>query len=210
MNIEEYIQTHTDRVPDYLQKIERKTYLEQINPRMCSGALQGRILRMLVAMIRPQKILEIGTFTGYSALCMAEALPHDGQIDTIEIDDELEEDIQQNFDNSPYAHQIKLYIGDAKQFIPTLHQAYDLVFIDADKKMYSQYYDLVLPIVKEGGFIFADNTLWNNKVIDEKIDPRDKQTIEIMRFNEKVKEDMRVECVILPIRDGLTIIRKKQ
>lgn len=209
MQTEAYILQNGDTPPDYLQQIERETYLTQINPRMCSGAVQGRILRMLVAMIQPQKILEIGTFTGYSALCMAEALPVGATIDTIEIDDELEDMIQQNFASTPYAPQIKLHIGDACELIPTFESAYDLIFIDADKKKYSQYYDLVLPKVKKGGFIFADNTLWNNKVLDEKIDPRDKQTIEIMRFNQKVKEDESVESIILPIRDGLSIIRKK-
>ena len=170
--------------------------------------MQGRVLSMLCHMIQPKCILELGTFTGYSALCMAEALPNDGVLHTIECDDELEDFIRQNFDGSEYGHKIKLHIGEALQVINSLDETFDLVFIDADKREYMSYYEAVLPKLKVGGFIFADNTLWDGKVL-ETVDSNDKQTIEIMHFNDFVATDKRVEKVILPLRDGLTLIRKK-
>jgi len=159
-------------------------------------------------MIQPKCILELGTFTGYSALCMAEALVDDGVLHTIECDDELEDFIRQNFAGSEHGHKIKLHIGDALAEIEKLNEIFDLVFIDADKREYLAYYEAVLPKLKSGGFIFADNTLWDGKVL-KPADPNDKQTIEIMRFNDFVATDVRVEKVILPLRDGLTLIRKK-
>lgn len=207
MTLEDYILQHIDEEPDYLAKINRKTWVRQINPRMLSGHLQGRILSMLAKMIQPTNVLEIGTFTGYSALCLAEGLTENGTVDTIEIDDELEEFILENFSISPFKEQINLHIGNAMTIIPTLDKIYDLVFLDADKSHYSDYLDLVLPKLRKGGFIIADNTIWNGKVVEE-LKHNDKQTEEILHFNEKVKEDKRVEKVILPVRDGLTLIRK--
>lgn len=207
MNLDNYILTHSDAEPDYLGKVNRDTNVRMINPRMCSGHYQGRVLSMFCKMIRPQNVLEIGTFTGYSALCIAESLPENGLLHTIEIDDELEDFILENFQKSPYADKIKLHIGKALEIIPTIDQTFDLAFIDADKREYWDYFQAVLPKVKYGGFIIADNTLWDGKVV-EKVRPSDKQTIEIIRFNELISKDNRVERVILPVRDGLTIIRK--
>jgi len=208
MNVEDYILSHTDAEPEYLAKVNRATHLKLINPRMLSGHLQGRVLSMFCKMIQPHNILELGTFTGYSALCMAESLPENGILHTIECDDELEDFIKQNFSASEYNDKIKLHIGDALQIIGKLYITFDLVFIDADKREYLAYYEAVLPKLRSGGFILADNTLWDGKVL-QKVENNDKQTIEIMRFNDFVSSDNRVEKVMLPLRDGLTIIRKK-
>lgn len=208
MNIDEYILSHSDAEPDYLAKINRQTHVRMINPRMCSGHYQGRVLSMLCKMIRPKAALEIGTFTGYSALCIAESLPPKGVLHTIEIDDELEDFILENFRLSPYTDNIQLHIGKALDIIPRLNETFDLVFIDADKREYWDYFEAVLPHLNAGGFIIADNTLWDGKVV-EKTHPNDKQTLEIIRFNELIAKDPRVERVILPVRDGLTIMRKK-
>ena len=208
MNLDEYISKHSDVEPEYLAKINRATHVKLINPRMCSGHLQGRVLSMFCHMIQPNRILELGTFTGYSALCMAEALPEGGVLHTIECDDELEDFILQNFAGSEYADKIQLHIGDALTEIEKLNETFDLVFIDADKREYLDYYEAVLPKLRHGGYILADNTLWDGKVL-KAVEPNDKQTIEIMRFNDFVATDPRVEKVILPLRDGLTVIRKK-
>lgn len=208
MDIENYILTHSDAEPPYLAAINRSTHLKVLNPRMLSGHFQGRALAMFCQMIQPVRILELGTFTGYSALCMAEALPTNGVLHTIECDDELEEFILENFHKSPYANKINLHIGDALTEIEKLDEIFDLVFIDADKREYLAYYEAVLPKLRDGGFIIADNTLWDGKVL-ETVEPNDKQTIEIMRFNDVVAADDRVEKVLLPLRDGLTVIRKK-
>lgn len=208
MNLEEYITAHSDIEPEYLAKVNRATHVKLINPRMCSGHFQGRVLAMFCHMIQPERVLEIGTFTGYSALCMAEALPINGIIHTIERDDELEDFILQNFAGSEHGHKIKLHIGDALAEIEKLDETFDLVFIDADKREYLDYYEAVLPKLRNGGFILADNTLWDGKVMKPVI-PNDKQTIEIMHFNDFVAADSRVEKVMLPLRDGLTVIRKK-
>ncbi|HJV78380.1 MAG TPA: O-methyltransferase [Paludibacter sp.] len=208
MNIEDYILSHSDVEPAYLAKVNRATHVRLINPRMCSGHLQGRVLSMICHMIQPKCILELGTFTGYSALCMAEALTGEGVLHTIECDDELEDFILQNFAGSEHGHKIKLHIGDALAEIEKLDETFDLVFIDADKREYMAYYEAVLPKLRAGGFILADNTLWDGKVL-KSVDSNDKQTIEIMRFNDFVAADPRVEKVMLPLRDGLTLIRKK-
>lgn len=209
-NIEDYILNHIDAEPDYLYKLDRDTHLYHLRPRMCSGHLQGRILKMLVRMIRPQRILELGTFTGYSALCLAEGLTPGAELHTIEIDDELEDFIRCHFKGSPYAKMMHLHIGDAKEILTTLHDMkFDLVFMDANKREYCEYYDLVFPMLNEGGFIIADNTLWDGHVV-EADHQKDAQTQGILRFNKIIAEDLRVEKVILPIRDGLTIIRKKE
>lgn len=208
MNIDEYITQHSDAEPAYLSKINRNTHLKIINPRMLSGHLQGRVLAMFCQMIQPGRVLELGTFTGYSALCMAEALPDNGVLHTIECDDELEDFILENFAGSVHGKKIRLHIGDALTVIGQLDETFDLVFIDADKREYLAYYEAVLPKLNTGGFILADNTLWDGKVV-QKVVPNDHQTIEIMKFNDFVAADTRVEKVMLPLRDGLTIIRKK-
>lgn len=208
MNLEKYILSHSDAEPEYLAKVNRATHLRMINPRMISGAFQGRVLAMFCHMIQPKRILELGTFTGYSALCMAEALPEAGVLHTIECDDELEGFIMQNLKGSEHGNKIRLHIGNALTEIEKLDETFDLVFIDADKKEYMAYYEAVLPKLRPGGFILADNTLWDGKVL-KTIEPNDKQTIEICRFNDFVANDPRVEKVLLPLRDGLTVIRKK-
>ena len=207
--IDDYMAHHSDAEPDFLAAVNRETHLRTINPRMMSGHFQGRILKMLVRMAQPQRILEIGTFTGYSALCMAEGLTAaNAHIDTIEIDDELEDFIRQNFAQSSYNEQITLHIGDARKIIPTLTEEFDFVFIDADKREYLDYYELVLPRVRKGGFILADNTLWDGKVLIENPPTGDHQTIAVKQFNDFIASDQRIEKVILPLRDGLTIMRK--
>lgn len=208
MNQEQYILSHSDAEPEYLAKVNRATHLRMINPRMLSGHLQGRVLSMFCHMMQPKRVLELGTFTGYSALCMAEALPDDGILHTIECDDELEDFILDNFSGSEHGHKIRLHIGDALPEIEKLDELFDLVFIDADKREYLAYYEAVLPKLRQGGFILADNTLWDGKVL-KPVEPNDKQTIEICRFNDFVATDPRVEKVILPLRDGLTVIRKQ-
>lgn len=208
MNIEDYITLHSDAEPEYLAKVNRATHLRLINPRMCSGHLQGRVLSMFCHMIQPKRILELGAFSGYSALCMAEALPEDGVLHTVECDDELEDFILQNFAGSVHGHKIQLHIGNALAEIEKLDETFDLVFVDADKREYMAYYEAVLPKLRSGGYILADNTLWDGKVL-KAVEPNDKQTIEIMKFNDFVTTDIRVEKVMLPLRDGLTIIRKK-
>jgi predicted O-methyltransferase YrrM len=207
MTIEDYILSHIEDEPAYLAEINRETWVKQINPRMCSGHLQGRVLSMLGKMIQPHHILELGTFTGYSALCLAECLSESGSVDTIEIDDELEDFIRSNFNKSSLGEKINLFIGNALEIIPTLDKKYELVFIDADKSQYIQYYEAVFPHVCTGGFILVDNTLWNGKVVED-VQQKDKQTHEILRFNDKIKSDRRVEKVLLPMRDGLTVMRK--
>ena len=207
MTIEDYILQHIDSEPEYLTQLNRNTWIHSLNPRMCSGHLQGRVLSMLCKMIQPVNALELGTFTGYSALCIAESLPENGVLDTIESDDELEEFIQKNFEQTPFNEKINILIGDALTIIPTLDKMYDLVFIDADKRDYPAYYEAILPKLRQGGFILADNTLWSGKVV-EKVHQNDMQTLGILRFNDLIATDNRVEKVILPLRDGLTLIRK--
>ena len=208
--LEDYILSHIDSEPEELRRLDRETHLYHLRPRMCSGHLQGRLLKMLVRMIKPTNVLELGTFTGYSALCLAEGLlSPEARVHTIEIDDELEDFIRTHFDRSPLGKQITLHIGDACQIIEELNDIdFDLVFVDANKRHYVDYYRLVLPRVRKGGFIIADNTLWDGKVVDwgKKLDD---QTRGILEFNDLVAADSNVEKVILPLRDGLTIIRKK-
>lgn len=205
--LEDYILSHIDKEGESLHKLDRETHLFHLRPRMCSGHLQGRLLKMIVRMIRPKNILELGTFTGYSALSMAEGMDGGGELHTVEIDDELEDFIRKHLEESPYASRIHLHIGDALEIVPQLGLTFDLVFIDADKRRYDDYYNMVFDHVAHGGFILADNTLWDGKVVDygKKLDA---QTAGILRFNDLVAADPRVEKVILPLRDGLTIIRK--
>ena len=209
MTLEEYISVHSTPENEVLQAITRDTYVHVLNPHMLSGHVQGRVLSMISYMIRPKRILELGTFTGYSALCLAEGLAEGGKLVTIEHNDELEETIRRNFARSPLGEKIDLLIGDAKELLhrPSVVDTYDLVFIDADKREYCAYLDLVYPLVPVGGFILADNTLWDGHIIDPAYD-KDKQTLGLRAFNDKLKEDNRFEQVILPLRDGLTLIRK--
>ena len=204
--LEDYILAHIDEEGDTLESLNRDTHLYHLRPRMCSGHLQGKILKMLVRMINPKTILELGTFTGYSALAMADGLT-DGELHTIEIDDELEEFIINHFESAPNGNKIHLHIGDAREIIPQLNKQFDMVFIDANKRQYVEYYNLVFDYVRPGGFIIADNTLWDGKVVDwgKKLDA---QTEGILNFNDFIAADKRVEKVILPIRDGLTLIHK--
>jgi predicted O-methyltransferase YrrM len=207
MNQEEYITIHSDIEPEYLAKLNRITHLRMINPRMLSGHFQGRVLAMFCHMIQPKTVLEIGTFTGYSAISMAEGMPEDGVLHTIDYDDELESFLNDVFAKSEQGHKIKLHIGDALTEIAKMNTIFDLVFIDADKEEYQAYYEAVLPKVRQGGYLLVDNTLWDGKVL-KPVDPKDKETIAIMKFNEFIAKDTRIEKVLLPIRDGLTLIRK--
>ena len=206
--LDEYIVSHSEKEPEYLAWVNRRTHVRLINPRMMSGHLQGRFLSLISHMLRPRRILELGTYSGYSALCLAEGLAEDGVLHTVEHDDELEDFIRENIADSAYASKIELHIGDALEVVSRLDEVFDLVFVDADKRQYSAYYEAVLPKLRPGGIMLADNTLWDGKLL-EKVHPNDKQTIEIMRFNDMVACDARVEKVILPLRDGLTVIRKK-
>lgn len=205
--LEEYILAHIDAEPPLLKKLNRDTHLFHLYPRMCSGHLQGRMLKMFTSMINPKRILELGTFTGYSALCFAEGMSADAELHTIEIDDESEEFITERFDTSPYADRLHLHIGDAIEIIPTIKGKFDLVFIDANKRNYTEYYELVMSRLAVGGFIIADNTLWDGKVVDPQ-SINDAQTRGILDFNTHVAKDERVQRIIIPLRDGLTIIRK--
>lgn len=208
MDIDEYIENHIDAEPPYLHALYRRTYLTRLYPRMCSGHAQGRMLAMLSKMIAPSRILELGTFSGYSALCLAEGLKPGGCLHTVEIDDETEDDLLELFASAPGGDAVTLHIGDAMEVAPSLGDGWDLVFIDADKRHYCDYYRMVLPLVGPGGYIIADNTLWDGKVAADSA-AADPQTTGILEFNNLVAVDPAVEKVILPIRDGLTIIRKK-
>ncbi len=211
MTLEEYISAHSTPEDEVLSTITRDTHIHILNAHMLSGHVQGRALSMISHMIKPKRILELGTFTGYSALCLAEGLAEGGRLITIEHNDELEDTIRRNIAKSPLCDKIELVIGDALSIInqqsPITDYPFDLVFIDADKRQYSAYLDAVYPLVPVGGFILADNTLWDGHIIDPAYD-HDKQTLGLRTFNDKLKEDDRFEQVILPLRDGLTIIRK--
>lgn len=206
-DLENYILVHIGEEDLILSELNRETHLQVVGARMISGHWQGKVLTMLSNMIRPEKILEIGTFTGYSAICLAKGLAMGGKLITIETDDELEKIAKSFIGKAGLTDRIEHRIGNALEIIPTLSETFDLVFIDADKREYSDYYNLVFDKVKTGGFIFADNTLWNGKVLD-KIADNDEQTAAIVEFNAMINRDKRVEKVILPLRDGLTLIRK--
>lgn len=208
MDINEYILSHSDDEGDLLSALNRDANVNLLRPRMLSGHLQGRILKMFCRMLNPMRVLEIGTYTGYATLCMAEGMQEGALIHTLEINDEMEDFIMKYLSRSPHKEKICVHFGDAMDIIPQLDETFDMVFIDADKRLYSDYYDLVFPKVRPGGLILADNTLWDGKVVEE-VHPSDKQTLGILAFNEKIKQDDRVEKVILPLRDGLTMIWKK-
>ena len=231
MTLEEYISVHSTPENEVLESIVRDTHIHILNPHMLSGHVQGRVLSMISHMIRPNRILELGTFTGYSALCLAEGLSENGELVTIEHNDELETTIRRNLAKSPLSSKIRLIIGDAKKILQRISLSgeaglsaqgglsaqrsvsdsglFDLVFIDADKREYCAYLDLVYPLLPVGGFILADNTLWDGHIIDPAYD-KDKQTLGLRAFNDRLAADERFEKVILPLRDGLTLIRKIQ
>ena len=206
--LEDYILAHTEPEPDYLYRLWRATNIHTIHGRMASGHLQGRLLKMLVQMIRPERILEVGTFSGYSAISMAEGLTGDGHLYTFEINDEMEDFTRPWIEGSPVADRITFIIGDALMEAPKLGLMFDMAFIDGDKRTYRACYEMVMSLLKPGGFILADNTLWDGHVVDHAYD-HDRQTQGIETFNDYIAVDARVEQVILPLRDGLTLIRKK-
>lgn len=205
--LDQYIADHSSPEGDYLYRLFRATHVEILAPQMASGHIQGRLLKFLVKMIRPRRILEIGTFTGYSGLCMAEGLEDGGKLYTFEVEDELEDFTRKWIDGSPYADKIEFIIGDALEIVPKLGEKFDMVFIDGNKREYIKYYETAMEYLNDGGWILADNTLWDGHVIDS--ERQDAQTNGVRAFNDLIRNDERVEVVILPLRDGLTIIRKK-
>jgi predicted O-methyltransferase YrrM len=209
--IYQYIRDHATAPSEALAWVEKQTHVRTNHARMLSGAVQGQIMRMLVQTSGASRILELGTFTGYSAICLASAMPDGGHLDTLEINDELEDLILEGFERAGLADVIDLHIGDCKETLRRFREEgreYDLVYMDANKREYPEYYELVFDMVRPGGLILADNVLWDGKVCEDPM-PQDKQTLGIARFNDMVTEDRRVESVILPLRDGLNLIRKK-
>lgn len=206
--LSQYSEEHTTPENELLKALNRDTHVNVLAPRMLSGHLQGRLLSLFSKMIQPKAILEIGTYTGYAALCLAEGLNNDGILHTIDINEELETRIQKYFDQSSYSNQIKLHIGNALDIIPKIQQQFDLVFIDADKENYSNYYDLLIDAMPSGGIIMADNVLWSGKVTDSEALTSDNDTQELDRFNAKVQSDPRVENILIPVRDGIMVARK--
>ena len=221
-HIYKYIEEHATQQSEALSWVEKQTHIRTNHARMLSGAVQGQLMRMIVQMTGAKRILELGTFTGYSAICLASSLPADGHLDTLELNDELEDLILEGFDRAGLAEKISLHIGDCKETLLRFRKEmgledgskadsdalYDIVYMDANKREYCEYYDLVFDMVRPGGLILADNVLWDGKVCQDPL-PQDKQTLGIARFNDLVKDDHRVESVILPLRDGLNVIRKK-
>ena len=208
-DLDEYVLRHTEAEPEYLYRLWRATNIRTIHGRMASGHLQGRLLKMLVEMIQPQRVLEVGTFSGYSAISMAEGLPEGGRLYTFEINDEMEDFTRLWIEGSEVADKIEFIIGDALTEAPKLGITFDMAFIDGDKRTYCECYEMVMGILRPGGFILADNTLWDGHVVDESYS-KDHQTQGIVDFNDHVAQDARTEQVILPLRDGLTLIRKRQ
>jgi caffeoyl-CoA O-methyltransferase len=207
--LQQYAEDHTSPESELLRKVNRQTHLSVMKPRMLSGHLQGRLLAMFSQMIQPKQILEIGTYTGYSALCLAEGLQSGGTLHTIDINEELEARVRGYFDEAGLTEQVKYYIGNALDIIPTINATLDLVFIDADKINNAAYYDLVIDKVRPGGYIIADNVLWSGKVLAKYRKKLDEDTAALLAFNKKVHDDARVENILLPVRDGLLVARKK-
>ena len=203
----DYVVAHSQEEPPLLADLSRQTHLKVLQPRMLSGPLQGRILSILAKLLQPKKILEVGTFTGYATLCLAEGLDSDGQIDTLDKNEELVDFQRSFFDRSPWGKQIHQYCGDAIEIIPTLEGEYDLVFLDADKKNYLNYLELLLPKIKKGGLLLSDNVLWSGKVLEE-TQKNDRDTAVLKEFNQKLAQHLQLETVLLPFRDGLTLSRK--
>ena len=206
--LDDYVVAHTEPENEVLEELNRQTHLQVLIPRMLAGHYQGRVLSMLSHMIKPKSVLEIGTYTGYSAICFAEGMPENGIIHTIDLNEELESFQNKYFEKSGYRNKIVQHIGNAIEIIPALEGNFDLVYIDADKENYCKYFDLVIDRVKPGGYIIADNVLWSGKVI-EPLDPADEETRMLLEYNKKVQEDDRVQNVLLPIRDGLMVARKR-
>lgn len=204
--LDDYVIQHTQQEPELLQKLTRETYQKILQPRMLSGPYQGRVLSMLSKLIAPKYILEIGTYTGYSALCLAEGMQKDGELHTIDINEELEDFQRKYFNLSPFGKQIHQYVGDATEIIPKLDISFDLVFIDADKPNYPKYFEIIIDKMKPGGILLSDNVLWSGKVI-QKVAEDDLSTKALLKYNKMLVEDKRIETVLLPIRDGLTISR---
>jgi caffeoyl-CoA O-methyltransferase len=205
--LDDYIVAHSEQEPELLQQLTRETYQKVLQPIMLSGPYQGRVLSMLSKLIRPKTILELGTFTGYATLCLAEGLQTDGEIHTIDINEELIDFQRKYFDKSKFGTQIHQHLGSALDIIPRLNKTFDLVFIDADKPNYVNYFNLVVDKLNKGGVILSDNVLWHGKVI-EPLDEKDNSTKAVLEFNTLLKNDDRIETIVLPIRDGLTISRK--
>lgn len=203
--LEEYIEAHTTAPDAVLQELYRHTYLHEMNPRMMSGPVQGKLLQFLCRMLKPQRVLEIGTYTGYAAICIARGLPEGGRLVTVEANREYEDTLRHYFAKAQVTEKIELTLGDAKTVIPALNETFDLVFIDADKVSYPIYYNIVMEKVRPGGFILADNVLWDGKVLNAQTKERDTQAL--IAFNDIVQNDPRVENVLLPIRDGLMMVR---
>jgi caffeoyl-CoA O-methyltransferase len=207
-NIMQYAERYSQEESNLLKALQKETHQKVVQARMISGHLQGRLLSFLSQLIQPKKILELGTYTGYATLCLAEGLGEKGEIHTIEINEELIDFHKKYFDKSPYKNQIICHQGDAKKIIPELNLGFDLVFIDADKANYSHYFDLILPKLNPGGLIIADNVLWSGKVLQDNLPKKDAETLGLKNFNEKVLTEKKVETLLLPIRDGLMICRK--
>ena len=206
--IDDYVVQHSQKEPLLLQQLSKETWQKVLNPRMLSGAYQGRVLSMISKLIQPKNILEIGTYTGYSALCLAEGLVSEGILHTIDKNEELTTLQTNYFSRSPYKNQIQQYVGNALKIIPNIQQKFDLVFIDADKSNYINYFHLIINKMNKGGVILSDNVLWSGKVV-EKLNPKDEDTKTLLAYNKLLNSDDRIETVLLPIRDGLTISRVK-
>ena len=204
--LENYIEQHSEKEPELLAALNKETYQKVLLPRMLSGHFQGRVLSMLSKLIRPVNILEIGTYTGYSALCLCEGMQEKGTLHTIDIKEELVDFQRKHFDKSPWGNQIVQHLGEALDIIPTLDMKFDLVFIDADKENYINYFELIVPKMNKGGIILSDNVLWSGKVL-EPLHPKDISTKILLEYNQLLKNDPRVETILLPIRDGLTVSR---
>ena len=207
-NIAEYAEQHTEAEPQLLYQLNRKTNIEVINPRMIAGHFQGRLLSMLIHMIKPKTILEVGTYTGYSAICFAEGLAENGEIHTIDNNEELEPIQMAFFEKAGILDKVKRYVGDALEIIPEINHEFDVVFLDDDKANYCNYFEMVLPKLKTGGYLLADNVLWSGKILEENPKKEDIDTIGLKRFNKMVQDDPRVQNILLPIRDGLMVCRK--
>ncbi|MBC7439228.1 MAG: O-methyltransferase [Flavobacterium sp.] len=206
--LDTYVTLHSENEPELLAQLNKETYQKIMQPRMLSGHFQGRVLSMISKIIHPTTILEIGTYTGYATLCLAEGLAENGTIDTVDIEEELVDFQRKYFDKSHWSNQIIQHLGDALEIIPTLNKKYDLVFIDADKENYINYFNLVVPMMNKGGIILSDNVLWSGKVLEE-LKANDTATKILLQYNQLLKDDPRVETVLLPIRDGLTVSRVK-
>ncbi|MDT0675765.1 O-methyltransferase [Autumnicola musiva] len=207
-DIDNYIVKHSQQEPELLSRLNRETHQKILQPRMLSGHYQGRVLSLLSKIIRPENILEIGTYTGYSALCLAEGLTEDGILHTIDVNEELFDFQQKYFNASPYKANIKQYVGNALEIIPTIESCFDLVFIDADKPNYPEYFNIIIDKLNPGGVILSDNVLWSGKIVKD-VSPDDESTRALLKYNKLLATDDRIETVILPIRDGLTLSRKK-